>query len=175
MGAVLALTAAADLPERVRRVVAVNPYDYSDGVKRANFLARFVVTAVSAPGVGPVVARLENKPLLRAVMRGGVVDAAALRPDYVDELAKVGRRPGYPTVARAVYRSLPSFIAARLHYPEVKAPIHLVYGEQDWSRRSDRQANRQLLPAAQFMQVPRAGHFIALEMPDVVADLLDAQ
>src|SRR5258708_5560488 len=28
MGAVLALTTAADLPERVRRVVAINPYDY---------------------------------------------------------------------------------------------------------------------------------------------------
>ena len=29
MGAVLALTAAADLPDRVRRVVAVNAYDYA--------------------------------------------------------------------------------------------------------------------------------------------------
>jgi pimeloyl-ACP methyl ester carboxylesterase len=172
MGAVLALTTAADLPERVRRVVAVNPYDYADGVKRASLFARLVITGVIAPGVGPVFARLENKPLLRAVMRGGVVDAAALRPDYVDELAKVGHRPGYPTVARAVYRSLPSYIAARSHYPAVKAPIHLVYGEQDWSRRSDRQANRQLLPAAQFTQMPRAGHFIVLEMPEVVADLL---
>jgi pimeloyl-ACP methyl ester carboxylesterase len=172
MGAVLALTTAADLPERVRRVLAVNPYDYADGIKRANIIARFVITGVLAPGVGPVFARLEYKPLLRAVMRGGVVDAAALRPDYVEELAQVGHRPGYPTVARAVYRSLPSLIAARSRYPEVKAPIHLVYGEQDWSRRSDRQANRQLLPTAQFTQVPRAGHFIALEMPDVLADLL---
>ncbi|MEU1276371.1 alpha/beta fold hydrolase [Streptomyces sp. NPDC005799] len=31
LGGVLALTAAADLPERVRRVVSVNPYDYPDG------------------------------------------------------------------------------------------------------------------------------------------------
>jgi pimeloyl-ACP methyl ester carboxylesterase len=150
----------------------VNPYDYAGGIKRANFPVRLIITGVLAPGVGLVLARLEYKPLLRAVMRGGVVDAAALRPDYVDELAKVGRRRGYPTVARAVYRGVPSLITARSHYPEVKAPIHLVYGEQDWSRSSDRQANRQLLPAAQFTQVPSAGHFIALERPDVVADLL---
>jgi pimeloyl-ACP methyl ester carboxylesterase len=32
MGAVLALTTAADLPDRVRRVVAVNPYDYPGGI-----------------------------------------------------------------------------------------------------------------------------------------------
>ena len=38
MGAVLALTAAADLPDRVERVVAVNPYDYAGGIARANLL-----------------------------------------------------------------------------------------------------------------------------------------
>jgi 3-oxoacid CoA-transferase subunit A len=32
MGAVLALTTAAELPERVRRVVAVNTYDFRGGI-----------------------------------------------------------------------------------------------------------------------------------------------
>ncbi|MFI0451970.1 alpha/beta fold hydrolase [Actinomadura sp. 6N118] len=36
----------------------------------------------------------------------------------------------------------------------------------------DREANKELLPAADFTQVPGAGHFIALERPEVVADLL---
>ena len=63
----------------------------------------------------------------------------------MDELLKVGKRPGYSTVARAVYQNLPSLIAARSRYSEVKAPIHLVYGEKDWSRRSDREANKKLL------------------------------
>jgi pimeloyl-ACP methyl ester carboxylesterase len=82
--------------------------------------------------------------------------------------------PGYPTVARAVYQNLPSLIAARSRYPEVKAPIHLVYGEKDWSRPSDRETNKELLPAATFIQVPGAGHFIALERPDVLANLLNS-
>src|SRR6266536_2628581 len=56
MGAVLALTTAADLPGRVRRVVAVNPYDYAGGIKRSSLLARFIVTGVLAPGVGPILA-----------------------------------------------------------------------------------------------------------------------
>jgi pimeloyl-ACP methyl ester carboxylesterase len=73
-----------------------------------------------------------------------------------------------------VYQALPSLIAARSRYPEIKAPVHLVYGEKDWSRPSDREANRRLLPAADFTQVPKAGHFIALERPDVLADLLNA-
>lgn len=174
MGAVLALTTAADLPERVRRVVAVNTYDFRGGIARSSLLARVVVSGVLAPGVGPVIARVEPKPALSKILQGGLGDKSALREDYVDELLQSGARPGYPTVARAVYQALPSLIAARSRYPEVKAPVHLVYGEKDWSRPSDRQANKSLLPAADFTQVPEAGHFIALERPDVLADLLTA-
>ncbi|WP_316765900.1 alpha/beta fold hydrolase [Streptomyces sasae] len=174
MGAVLALTAAADLPERVRRVVAVNTYDFPGGIARSSLLARVVVGGVLTPGVGPVVAGVEPKVAFRRILQGGLVDRTALREDYLDELLQVGRRPGYPNVARAVYQNMPSLIAARSRYPEVKAPVHLVYGEKDWSRPSDRKANKELLPAADFTQVPGAGHFIALERPDLLADLLNA-
>jgi pimeloyl-ACP methyl ester carboxylesterase len=174
MGAVLALTTAAELPERVRRVVAVNTYDFRDGIARSSLLARVVVGGVLTPGVGPVLAGVEPRGALRKILQGGLGDTTALREDYLDELLQVGRRPGYPTVARAVYQSLPSLIAARSRYPEVKVPVHLVYGEKDWSRLSDREANKKLLPAADFTQIRKAGHFIALERPDVLADLLNA-
>jgi pimeloyl-ACP methyl ester carboxylesterase len=172
MGAVLSLTTAADTPERVRRVVAINPYDYRGGILRSSPLARFIITGVLAPGIGPILANQEPKPIMRAILNGGLVDTSALREDYLDELLEVGRRPGYPTVARAVYANLPSLIAARSRYTEVSAPVHLVYGDKDWSRPSDRAANRQLLPTADFTHVPNAGHFIALERPDVPANLL---
>jgi pimeloyl-ACP methyl ester carboxylesterase len=173
MGAVLALTTAADLPDRIQRVVAVNPYDYRGGIARSSLLARLITTGVIAPGVGPVLARLEPKPVMRAILSGGLADPAALREDYLDELLSVGRHPGYSTVARAVYRNLPSLIEACTRYPQVTAPIHLIYGEKDWSRPSDRQANRRQLPDAEYAQIPDSGHFIALERPDVPADLLN--
>lgn len=174
MGAVLALTTAADLPDRVRRVIAVNAYDFPGGIARSGLLARLVVAGVLAPGVGPVVAGVEPKPALRRILQGGLGDKSALREDYLDELLKVGKRSGYPAVARGVHQNLPSLIAARSRYPEIKAPIHLVYGEKDWSRPSDRQADKDLLPDAAFTQVPGAGHFIALERPDVLAGLVTA-
>jgi len=172
MGAVLALTTAADMPERVRGVISINPYDYAGGISRSSFLARLIITGVLAPGIGPVLAGVEPKPVMSAVLRGGLGDKTALREDYVDELLKVGRRPGYSIVARSVYASLPSYVAARSRYADVKAPIQLVYGEKDWSRTSDRLANKVLLPTAGFTQVADAGHFIVLERPDVPADLL---
>lgn len=172
IGAVLALTTAADLPNRVRSVLAINPYDYSGGIMRSSLLARFIISGVLAPGIGPILAGVEPKPVMRAVLHGGLVNKTALQEDYLDELLRVGSRPGYPSVARSVYASLPSFIAARARYADIKAPIHLIYGEKDWSRTSDRQANKQLIPAAQFTQIPNAGHFIALEKPDALANLL---
>ena len=50
MGATLALTTAADLPDRVRRVIAVNTYDYRGGIAGSSLLARLIVTGVIAPG-----------------------------------------------------------------------------------------------------------------------------
>lgn len=172
MGGTLALTVAADLPERIRAVVAVNTYDYRGGIARSSLLARLVVAGVLAPGIGATFAAVEPKPIVRAILRGGLGDKTALRDDYLDELLKVGRRPGYPVVARAVYQNLPSLIDARKLYPKVTAPIHLVYGEKDWSRDSDRQANRSALPESAFTEVPGGGHFLALERPDVLADVL---
>jgi pimeloyl-ACP methyl ester carboxylesterase len=152
--------------------MAINPYDYSGGIVRSSFLARFIITGVLSPGIGLILAGVEPKPIMSAVLRGGLADKTALREDYVDELLRVGQRPGYSIVARSVYASLPSYIAARSRYAEVKAPIHLVYGEKDWSRTSDRQANELLLPTARFTQVADAGHFIVLERPDVPAKML---
>jgi NAD(P)-dependent dehydrogenase (short-subunit alcohol dehydrogenase family) len=82
MAAVLALTAAADLPERVRRVVAVNAYDYRGGIARSSLLARVVVGGVLTPVVGPMVAGVEPKPALRRILQGGLGDKSALRADY---------------------------------------------------------------------------------------------
>ena len=49
MGATLALTTAAVLGDRVKQVVAFNPYDYLPGVERANLLASFIIKNVRAP------------------------------------------------------------------------------------------------------------------------------
>jgi pimeloyl-ACP methyl ester carboxylesterase len=102
MGATLSLTASVDLGDRVRRIVAFNTYDFPEGLKRANLLARLAITNVRLPVWGPIGARLENKQLLKGVMRGGLHDPRRLPDHYLDELRRVGRRPGYPAVARAI-------------------------------------------------------------------------
>ena len=172
IGATLALTASIDLGDRVRRVVAFNTYDFADGVKRASLFARLVAGSIETPVMGPIVAHLENKQILKGVMRGGLQDRRHLPAHYLDELRRVGRRPGYPIVARAILRNLDSMIAARKKYARISVPVTLVYGDHDWSRPTDRQANIESVPAARDIVLHDTGHFTALEAPDAVARIL---
>jgi pimeloyl-ACP methyl ester carboxylesterase len=172
MGATVALTASLDLGDRVRRVVAFNAYDFADGVERANLLARLVISNVRLPVWGAIGARLENKQILAGILRGGLHDPSKMPDHYLDELRRVGRRPGYPTVARAIYRNLVSLIAARARYAGIGVPVTLVYGDEDWSRPSDRQANIETIPGARHITLSDTGHFAALEAPQDVARIL---
>jgi pimeloyl-ACP methyl ester carboxylesterase len=172
MGATLSLTASVELRDRVRRIVAFNTYDFADGIKRANLLARMVVGSIRAPVVGPIVAGLDNRQVFKGVMGGGLHDPGQLPDHYLDELRRVGRRPGYPTVARGIYRNLESLIAARERYARINVPVTLVYGDEDWSRPSDRQANIESVPGARDLVLRETGHFAALERPEEVARIL---
>ncbi len=172
MGATASLTASTELENRVRQVVAFNPYDYSRGVGRANRVASLYVGAARLPAVGPIVTRTENKPVLGIVLRGGLVDGSNLPRHYLAELRRVGRRRGYAAVARLVYRNVDSMIAARALYGRASAPVTLAYGDHDWSQPAEREANLALLPGAGSISLPGSGHFTALEQPDRVAEIL---
>ena len=172
LGGALALQASIDLKDRVSRVVAFNSYDYPSGLERGNLFARFIVSSVRMPVLGPVYASMENRLIMKGVMRGGFVDKSALPDDFIVELRRSGRRKGYARVARAVYRSLKGFAKARDRYPEVSVPVTLVYSEQDWARPAERDQVAGLLTEVERITLPDTGHFSALERPNDVARIL---
>jgi len=168
MGATVALTASTELGDRIRGICAVNPYDYSKGAGRANAVARLYIGGSRLPGVTAV----ENRPVLGIVLRGGLVDGSKLPDHYLTELRRAGRRHGYPRVAREVYRNVGSMIAARGLYGRVAVPATLVYGDRDWSRPSEREANVVAVRGAESITLANTGHFAALEQPDRVAEIV---
>jgi pimeloyl-ACP methyl ester carboxylesterase len=172
LGGALALQASIDLKDRVSRVVAFNAYDYPSGLERGNLFARFIISSVRMPVFGPVFAAMENGLIMKGVMRGGVVDNARLPDEFIVELRRSGRRKGYATVARGVYRSLKGFVTARDRYREVSVPVTLVYSEQDWSRAAEREYVAGLLAEVERIMLPDTGHFSALERPNEVATIL---
>ena len=172
MGATLALSAAAVLGDRVKQVVAFNPYDYLPGVERANLLASVIIKSVRAPVIGPTFAGMESKASLAGILGGGFHDPRRLPPDLLDDLVKGGTRPGYAKVARAVYRGLPSYVAARSYYARIGAPVTLVYGDHDWSRPAEREANQALIKGAKVITLKDSGHIASLEQPEEFARIL---
>jgi pimeloyl-ACP methyl ester carboxylesterase len=172
LGAALALSASIDLRGRVRRVIAFNSYDYPSGLERGNWLARLIITSVRLPGLGPVFAGLEPRPIMRAVLHGGFVDKSQLPENFLVELLRSGRRKGYSRVARAIYRSLKGFNRARLRYSRISRPVTLVYSDRDWSRPAERAQVASALADVRRITLRRTGHFSSLERPDDVAQIL---
>ncbi|ACB96166.1 alpha/beta fold hydrolase [Beijerinckia indica] len=172
MGATLALSIAAELGSRVKRVVALNTYDYPQGVERANILASVVIKMMRIPGIGLMVSKLENELILSGILRGGFYDPKMLPKDFVKELIRSGHRAGYPGVETAYLHALNSFIAARKVYGRISAPVTLVYGDHDWSKPAEREAVARLVPGSQMLTLARTGHFASLEHPDQVAKIL---
>jgi len=172
LGGALSLSASIDLKDRVTRVVAFNSYDYPEGGARGNWIARLMIGSVRMPVLGPVFAHLEPRLIVRAILHGGYVDKTKLPEDFLTELLRSGRRPGYDKVSRGIFLNLEGFDRARERYPRVSTPVTLVYSENDWSRPAERDRVAQALANVHRITVPHTGHFSALERPDTMARIL---
>ncbi len=173
IGGVLALTVASELPNRVKAVVASNPYDYdrryADGVRRGNVFANIAIGSYAMPIFGAINAALENKLFLGWVLRGGLYDKRNLPRDLLVELNRVGRRRGFRYVERKTFAGWRSWKKARALYKDVKAPVTFVYGDHDWSKQAERDVNLAEMPNAKLKLLDRAGHFASLDAPDALA------
>ncbi len=167
IGGVLALTVSVDQPDRVSRVVSLNPYDYGEsfggGIRRSSngwMVGLFKVFGSYT---------FEPRFVTAAVLRGGFRDAAHLPDALLDEFSRTGSRDGYRSVEYSVFKNWTSWLEARQLYPKVKVPVTLIYGSDDWSLPQERDRNRQAIPGAELFTIDQAGHFTSLEKPTEVA------
>jgi pimeloyl-ACP methyl ester carboxylesterase len=176
IGAVLSLTAAAAVPDRVRAVYALNTYDYEtrfgDGIRRGNWFANFIIGGLQVPIFGPIAGSLEDRFILRKIMEGGYADRRKFPGDLLTEFAEVSRQPNYRRVARKVLLNWRSWSKARERYSAVKAPVTLIYGDKDWSRIPERERTKAALKDARMLTVQNAGHFSSVESPHEIARLI---
>jgi pimeloyl-ACP methyl ester carboxylesterase len=173
IGAAIALSLAADNPEgRVRRVVAVNPYDYADpdagGITRSSIFAKTVFTAVEWPAMGWLMSLSERPFVLRQIMQGGFYDQTRLPDDLVTLFANTGAREGFHCAERSLFHHWHSWVDARRKYDAIRVPVSLIYGDHDWSLEQERIDNQKRIPGSQLVMLERTGHFASLESPDQV-------
>ena len=174
IGGSIALVLAARHNPRVQRVVAVNPYDYDQGrgLRRSSAIANVLFGLNNVPLVGSTFTRFRQYSVFRKVMEGGVDRKDALPPALLREMYEVGNRPGH-------YRAFMSLVAhwaewekPRAEYNKIDVPVLLVYGDHDWSRPEEREANQRAIPRAKMTIVKDAGHFLALDAPEALAQLI---
>lgn len=176
IGAVLALTVASTLPERIQAVVSSNTYDYDtrygDGVRRGNFLANFILGQFATPVLGAVFAALENKLLLGIIMRGGLRSKRWMPDPLLSEFDRVGRRKGYRYVERSTFAGWRSWSKARSMYAAVKVPVKLIYGEHDWSTLEERKRTAKELGGVAITTIANTGHFAFVDNPQPLLELV---
>ena len=167
IGGSIALLLTARRHPRVRRVIAVNPYDYDRGrgARRSSMLANLLFATSRVPLLGDTVMRLRNPLIERAILSGGVRRAGALPALLAREMYAVGNRKGHYQAFLSLVRHWPDWERARLEYRQIQLPVLLLYGEHDWSHPSERAANLRDIPNAHIRVVPNAGHFLALDAP----------
>jgi pimeloyl-ACP methyl ester carboxylesterase len=167
IGGTIALVLAARRNPRVRSVIAINPYDYDRGrgLCRSSGLANLIFGLNNVPVLGATVTRLRQYPIVKRIFEGGVYHKQALPAPLVQALYQVGNRRGHYRAFMSLVRHWPDWERARTEYPRINRPTLLVYGDHDWSRVNEREADRRAIPGSRMRLVRDAGHFLSLDAP----------
>ncbi len=162
MGAAAALYTAARRPERVERLVLVDPLIYP-------FALPPEARVVQLPVVGDWAFRaLSSRGFIKRFMRKHIyADPAVASEDWVDYVWERLNRPGGLAAAAAALRFVadPSMVARSVR--AVRAPTSIIWGEGDrlfppaWARRVAAD-----IVGAEVTIIPNCGHSPPEERPD---------
>jgi pimeloyl-ACP methyl ester carboxylesterase len=167
IGGTIALVLAARHSPRVRGVVAVNPYDYDRGrgLRRSSALANLFIGMSGVPLIGGAMGRVQPYPAVKRILQGGVYRKGAFPRALLRELYAAGTEPGHKRAFMQLVRHWPSWEEARAEYGKIVVPALLLYGDHDWSRDAEREADLRAIPGSRIRVVKDAGHFLALDAP----------
>jgi pimeloyl-ACP methyl ester carboxylesterase len=174
IGGTIALLMAAQHNPRVKKVVAINPYDYGrgGGVRRSSPVARLILGLGLIPVLGETVMRFRNRIVEWPIFEGGVAGPDAIPAPLLEEMYLVGTRPGHYKAFLSLLRHAHRWDEAHARYPDVGTPVLLVYGEHDWSKPNERETTLHDIPGARMQTVAGGGHFLSLDCPREVERLI---
>ena len=178
IGAVLSATTAVKLPKIVNKIFLFNPYDYDnyfgEGISRANLFAKFILFNISLPIVGSFFSSLENKIILKNILRGGFFDIKCLSNEYLNLLCSSIKKNGYTYHFRNVLKNYKSWTEAKKLYNKIKIPVGLVYGDNDWANENNKNDTKGFFDLASYNIIKDCGHFSFLEKPKEVSEILSS-
>lgn len=177
IGGSIPLLIAAKQNQRVKNVVAINPYDYykGRGVTRANVVAWLVFTLARFPILGETFMRFRNPMIEKLILQGGVFENSALTSGFLKQVWESGVRKGHYRALINLIRNAHKWEQARSAYSKINVPVSLVYGDNDWSTPKEREDNKRDVPNASVEIINNGGHFLSLDRPqDVIRVIKDS-
>ena len=174
IGGAIPLIVAANHNPRVKKVIAINPYDYARGmgIARANGWAWLTFTLAKVPVLGETVMRLRNQFIEQRILQGGVANPESITPGFGAQVRASGFRPNHYRAFLNLLRHAYKWDEARQRYGEINLPVLVIYGDRDWSRQEERRRTVQAIPGARAETVADAGHFLSLDQPERLAELI---
>src|SRR5215831_48986 len=174
IGGAISLIIAGRRNARVVRVIAINPYDYAKGrgLTRSSLLGWMITATSQTPMIGGTVMRLRNFIIMKAILEGGVANRQSIRPALLKEMYAVGNRSGHYRAFISLLRNAASWEVATEVYRNINVPVCLIWGSKDWSKPSERAHDRSLIPGAQMTTLEDGGHFLPLDRPQELGELI---
>ena len=124
------------------------------------------------PVIGETVMRLRNSLIMGAVLRGGVAEKDSIPPPLLRRCISLAIVPGHYRAFLSLLRNAELWQAATKDYGLIEVPAMLIWGDQDWARPSEREHDRDLIPDVQMTTLQRGGHFLALDRPQELTQLI---
>ena len=174
IGGAIPLIIAANHNPRVKKVIAINPYDYARGmgIARANGWAWLTFNLAKVPVLGETVMRLRNQFIEQRILQGGVANPESITPGFGAQVRASGFRRNHYRAFLNLLRHAYKWDEARQRYGEINLPVLVIYGDRDWSRQEERRRTVEAIPGAKVEIVTNGGHFLSLDQPERLAELI---
>jgi pimeloyl-ACP methyl ester carboxylesterase len=72
----------------------------------------------------------------------------------------------------SLLRNSASWEAATAVYRNIRVPVRLIWGDHDWARTDEREHDRSLISGAEMVTVSNGGHFLPLDQPTELRELV---
>ena len=175
IGGILPVTISLQIPRLIKKIFLFNPYDYDsyfgEGIGRGNSFSKFIMFNIGIPIAGNFFASLENKIILKNVMKGGFVNYD-FPDDYLNLLCSSVKKKHYVYHFKNVLSNFKSWANVKKNYHKVMTPTKLIYGSNDWANEKNREESQKLLGLKKFEVIEQCGHFSFLENPKKVASII---
>jgi pimeloyl-ACP methyl ester carboxylesterase len=168
MGGGIALYLAEKYPERVTRIVPIDPACFSLAGHRWMPLLKY-------DSLARIGTHAAGRATIAIALHDVFADSKNITSAVVDEYARPLNKPGFRDLLRRLlveYFS-PEFMAMTQRYDQIRAPTLLIWGAGDkWVPTAFGPKLQALIAGSRLTIVPHAGHLPQQERPDIVNPLL---